>query len=88
VTAYFISQAFSNQNKYLSSGTIADIDLYKSMRKSSCVYAGISAVPTLLFTGGSIILFRKHASVGSKEQQVSVKPFVGECSGVVVTIKF
>jgi hypothetical protein len=67
---------------------MADIDLYKSKRKSSFVYAGISAVPTLLFTGGSVLLFRKHSSVEKKEQQVSLIPVIGECSGVVVTVKF
>jgi hypothetical protein len=88
VTAYFVSQVISNQSSYLSSSTASDIDSYKAKRNSNIVYASVSAVPTLLFAGGSVLLFKKNVHNGKNEQHVSLIPYAGECSGVVLTVKF
>lgn len=88
VTAYFVSQILSNQSSYLSSTTRQNIDLYKARRTSSTAYASVSAVPTLLFAGGSILLFNRNAYSEKNEKHVSLIPYAGERSGMVVTIKF
>ncbi len=88
ITAYFVSQVIVNQKRYLSSETKADIDLYKSMRSSSGLYAAVSVVPTLLFTGGTIFFLKKDKKVEKREQLVSLIPFVGESKGLIVSIKF
>jgi hypothetical protein len=88
VTAYFLSKVLSNQSSYLSSSTASDIDSYKAKRNSNIVYASVSAVPTLLFAGGSALLFKKNVRNEKNEQHVSLIPYAGECSGMVLTVKF
>ncbi|HEX2956709.1 MAG TPA: hypothetical protein VHO70_07750 [Chitinispirillaceae bacterium] len=88
ITTYFVSRVIANQNNYLSSTTASDIDLYKSMRNSSAIYATVSAVPTLLFAGGTLFFIKKSTGEEKGQQHVSLIPSAGEYSGVVLTIKF
>lgn len=88
MTAYFVSQVISNQNRYLSSATNPDFKLYKTKRKSNIAYASSCAVPTLLFAGGTVLFFKKNNNDEKNEQQVSLIPFAGVYNGVALAVKF
>jgi hypothetical protein len=88
MTAYFVSKVISNQKHYLSSTTNPDFKFYKAKRNSNIAYASACAVPTLLFAGGSVLFFNKNNNNEKNEQQVTLVPFAGVYSGVVLAVKF
>ncbi|MBN1603576.1 MAG: hypothetical protein JW915_18340 [Chitinispirillaceae bacterium] len=86
-TLYFFINAVNNQNIYLHTADVAQQVTYKKRRNSSCTFSIVSAVPTVLFTGGAAALFILEKRE-SENKKISMSPSFGDCNGFVLALEF
>jgi hypothetical protein len=86
-TLYFFIYAINYQNKYLHEADVSKQVTYKKRRNSSCTFTFVSAVPTVLLTGGAAALFILDKRV-SENNKISMSPGFGDCNGFGLTLEF
>lgn len=86
-TLYFFVNAINYQNKYLHEADVSKQVTYKKRRNSSCTFTFVSAVPTVLLTGGAAALFILDKRV-SENNKISMSPGFGDCNGFGLTLEF